>query len=225
MSYVPRPVTQSIEELPSWLTQETTTIAQVLAAFEPNLLYIREVARPPAKPRNGQLVYADGTLWDPGGGRGLYYYKGDAWKRLRDAQPAAAFFGAPGNMTITTTKNDVANWPNSASGGGEWVIDPVTGTMTIPEDGVYSLVFWIYGNQGNDIKEESMRLGVRVDTTDYYLDVFAVATDKTDERAFSGTLTRRFIAEENVTLFMDATAGLGTFAFSGGTFELVKLFD
>ncbi len=144
---------------------------------------------------------------------------------VTELKRTAAFFGAPGNMPITTTKNDVANWPNSASAGGEWVIDPVTGTMTIPENGVYSLAFWIYGNQGNDTKEESMRLGVRVDTTDYYLDVFSVATDKTDERAFSGTLTRRFGAGDNVTLFMDATAGMGTFAFSGGTFELVKLFD
>ncbi len=143
----------------------------------------------------------------------------------RLSQSAAAFWGAPGNMTISTTKRDVANWPNSAYGDNEWAIDPVTGTITIPEDGVYRLVFWIYGNQGNDTKEESMRLGCRVDGEEVYLDVFSVATDKTDERAFSGTLTRRFVAEEDVTLFMDATAGMGTFAFSGGTFELVKLFD
>ncbi len=145
--------------------------------------------------------------------------------------PAAALFGAPGNMPISGTKTDVANWPNSASKDGDWVIDPVTGTITIPEDGMYRLVFWIYGNQGNDVKEESMRLGVRIealpggDTTDSYLDVFSVATDKTAERAFRGSLGRRFIAGNSVTLFMDATAGMGTFDFTGGTFELVKLFD
>lgn len=80
MSYVPRPVPQTLEEIPSWLTQEMTTIAQVLASFEPDTLYIREMAVPPAKPRNGQIVYADGTLWNPGSGRGLYYYKGNAWQ-------------------------------------------------------------------------------------------------------------------------------------------------
>ncbi len=80
MSYVPRPVPQTLDEIPSWLTQEMTTIAQVLASFEPDTLYIREMAVQPAKPRNGQLVYADGTLWNPGSGRGLYYYKGNVWQ-------------------------------------------------------------------------------------------------------------------------------------------------
>jgi hypothetical protein len=29
----------------------------------------------PKKPRKGQVVYADGTNWDPGSGEGLYVYK------------------------------------------------------------------------------------------------------------------------------------------------------
>lgn len=33
----------------------------------------------PKKPRRGQLVYADGTYWDPGSGEGLYTYNGFAW--------------------------------------------------------------------------------------------------------------------------------------------------
>lgn len=32
---------------------------------------------PPEKPRDGAVYYADGTMWDPGAGRGFYYYDAD----------------------------------------------------------------------------------------------------------------------------------------------------
>lgn len=35
----------------------------------------------PARPRDGDVRYADGTNWNPGSGQGIYYYKasGPAW--------------------------------------------------------------------------------------------------------------------------------------------------
>lgn len=36
----------------------------------------------PARPREGLVVYADGTDWDPGSGKGLYQYDGSAWVAL-----------------------------------------------------------------------------------------------------------------------------------------------
>ena len=33
----------------------------------------------PFRPREGYVVYADGTEWNPGSGAGLYYYDGSAW--------------------------------------------------------------------------------------------------------------------------------------------------
>lgn len=36
----------------------------------------------PDKPRNGEIVYADGTSWDPGSGAGFYGYEGGAWVKL-----------------------------------------------------------------------------------------------------------------------------------------------
>lgn len=36
----------------------------------------------PAKPRDGDIRYADGTDWDPGSGQGIYYYDGSAWTLL-----------------------------------------------------------------------------------------------------------------------------------------------
>lgn len=36
----------------------------------------------PARPRDGMLVYADGTNWDPGAGEGIYAYFGSTWNSL-----------------------------------------------------------------------------------------------------------------------------------------------
>ena len=36
----------------------------------------------PTKPREGIMRYADGTNWNPGGGRGLYHYQAGAWVKL-----------------------------------------------------------------------------------------------------------------------------------------------
>ena len=36
----------------------------------------------PDRPREGKVVYADGTDWNPGSGKGLYVYDGSAWVAL-----------------------------------------------------------------------------------------------------------------------------------------------
>lgn len=36
----------------------------------------------PAKPRDGDIRYADGTTWNPGSGAGIYWYNGSAWAKL-----------------------------------------------------------------------------------------------------------------------------------------------
>jgi hypothetical protein len=37
---------------------------------------------PPEKVYEGMLRYADGTEWNPGGGKGVYVYTGTAWVKL-----------------------------------------------------------------------------------------------------------------------------------------------
>ena len=36
----------------------------------------------PVRPREGMVVFADGTDWDPGSGIGVYAYHGAAWNKL-----------------------------------------------------------------------------------------------------------------------------------------------
>lgn len=46
--------------------------------------HLDKVFAAPDKPRGGDIRYADGTEWDPGGGEGIYYYNDDAssWIQL-----------------------------------------------------------------------------------------------------------------------------------------------
>lgn len=37
----------------------------------------------PAKPRDGDIRYADGTSWDPGSGKGLYMHNGSVWTLIK----------------------------------------------------------------------------------------------------------------------------------------------
>lgn len=63
-----------------WMYQELTRIALVL-----NLGISRNVEETnvaPSKPRDGMIVFADGTNWDPGSGRGFYGYYTGAWHKL-----------------------------------------------------------------------------------------------------------------------------------------------
>lgn len=40
------------------------------------------IGREPEKPREGMIVSANGTDWDPGAGVGAYQYIGGAWVKL-----------------------------------------------------------------------------------------------------------------------------------------------
>ncbi len=80
--YEPESPTTSLEgpALAAYLAQELRRIAESFFGVEEILLVERNVE--PAKPRNGQIVLADGTNWDPGSGAGLYGRYGGAWRHL-----------------------------------------------------------------------------------------------------------------------------------------------
>lgn len=61
-------------ELQRYLRNEILRISNAINALAAGHLDMQTVA--PAKPRNGDIRYADGTLWNPGSGVGIYYYKG-----------------------------------------------------------------------------------------------------------------------------------------------------
>lgn len=66
--------------LPQWLYDELSQVAQAMA--QPTDVIFEENFTPPASPKEGMVLLADGTSWDPGSGRGLYLYSSGAWVKL-----------------------------------------------------------------------------------------------------------------------------------------------
>jgi len=83
-----------------------------VAEIREQFIYIEEVNAVIAKPRNGIIVYADGTNWDPGQGRGLYQYQNGAWVLIQGNKKRNHVFSilnlrkgatAPVDSTLGTT--------------------------------------------------------------------------------------------------------------------------
>ncbi len=69
------------KELQRYLRELNNLLSAVLTALASGHLDMRTVA--PAKPRNGDFVYADGVLFNPGGGKGYYLHNGSVWTLIK----------------------------------------------------------------------------------------------------------------------------------------------
>lgn len=58
--------------LQRFLREEMIKIAAAFAALK--AAHFDATKTVPAKPRAGDIIYADGVMWDPGSGEGFYYY-------------------------------------------------------------------------------------------------------------------------------------------------------
>jgi len=76
----------TIEGVPPEFTRrvqdEFSKIAGVLSVLQEG--FIQETFVAPDKPRTGMVRLADGTSWNPGTGRGIYWYDGNVpgWVKL-----------------------------------------------------------------------------------------------------------------------------------------------
>jgi hypothetical protein len=63
-----------------WLQKELEEISKNFNLQD--LVQLATLGAPPAKPRNGMIVYANGSTWNPGGGEGYYGFRAGAWRKL-----------------------------------------------------------------------------------------------------------------------------------------------
>lgn len=66
----------------SYLVRELRSIAVALLGMKVDFVQMKIENVAPAKPRNGMLVEADGTNWNPGSGAGLYIYRSGSWVKV-----------------------------------------------------------------------------------------------------------------------------------------------
>ena len=83
----PNPAPVAPEQLPDYLFNELNRLGDIIFNIDMWQLAMSSVA-PGAesvrktKPRDGDIRYADGTDWNPGGGEGIYAFFNDAWNKL-----------------------------------------------------------------------------------------------------------------------------------------------
>lgn len=73
------PITE-VEELRKYVEGELARIQQATVVMDDVTFLTRYAA--PAGPIAGMVVFADGTTWNPGSGRGLYEYRTSSWVKL-----------------------------------------------------------------------------------------------------------------------------------------------
>lgn len=79
-SYAPDVVPSEYDSV--WLYYELQRVAEALSFVEANRVRLVPQHVAPAKPREGDVVSADGSDWNPGSGAGVYTYVSGAWSKL-----------------------------------------------------------------------------------------------------------------------------------------------
>lgn len=82
MAYTANPLPQAttVDQLRQFVEEEFKRLQTSLA--ETTAVELRPINAVPIRPREGMIVFADGTNWNPGGGKGVYTYSGGAWVKL-----------------------------------------------------------------------------------------------------------------------------------------------
>ena len=79
--YTPNPVPDNPEDLPQYLLQEFQRIQGALEENATTFIEVKNVA--PARIKQGDIVYGDGTNFNPGSGEGIYFRNAaGSWVKL-----------------------------------------------------------------------------------------------------------------------------------------------
>ena len=78
--YQPGSIPENPEYLGEFVIRELNKLGDII--YNVAQLRLEQTNVAPEKPRDGDIRYADGTNWNPGGGIGIYAYIGGAWTKL-----------------------------------------------------------------------------------------------------------------------------------------------
>jgi hypothetical protein len=78
--YSPNDAPADSAQLQRFLREELAKISAAIGALAAG--HLDKLNAAPAKPRDGDIRYADGTNWNPGSGKGLYIHNGTVWTRI-----------------------------------------------------------------------------------------------------------------------------------------------
>lgn len=152
------------------------------------------------------------------------YESSNAALRLIDAlraSPRMFLAGDADDFNLDTIDSKIVNY---TAGGAIGIVpiepDRVTGDITIPVNGIYTLSAYVYGLQTSPTQNQTIRLLGDVNSVKRIIATYDVATPLTDDRALFGSLSRFLNADDVLSLFMNATADLGLFEIQATSFEV-----
>ena len=77
LDYAPGIVPREANQLQEFLEIELGKIKSALDVLAAG--HLDKIYAAPGRPRDGDIRYFDGTVYNPGSGVGIYYYNGSAW--------------------------------------------------------------------------------------------------------------------------------------------------
>ncbi len=88
------PGTEVLKDLADWAIDEFREVEKGFQDLDQIRLIKTHVE--PSKKRDGDIVYADGSDWDPGAGEGIYQYYGGTWNKMGFDPTAGTIIGNVG---------------------------------------------------------------------------------------------------------------------------------
>lgn len=74
------PTINNPDDLRKWVEEEFVRLSQQLQLND--IVQFQVLYKEPDRLTDGMLVFADGTSWNPGSGRGLYERRASNWQKL-----------------------------------------------------------------------------------------------------------------------------------------------
>lgn len=97
--YFPEPAPFALSEreqqFMDYIARELNRVSQTL--LDNADISLDEKFVEPDRPQTGQMVFADGTFWNPGEGEGFYGYDGVSWSKFDNEGPSGAFVSKSGD--------------------------------------------------------------------------------------------------------------------------------
>ena len=76
------PINTPLEYDSVYFTTELQRISNAIRELESPVVILSPQAVAPERTKEGMVMNADGTNWNPGAGAGLYEFTGGAWNKL-----------------------------------------------------------------------------------------------------------------------------------------------
>lgn len=78
----PAPRGATVDELAFYVQEQLEILSALLQGMNVTAIQLAVLNVAPTRPREGLVVFADGTNWNPGSGKGVYVYASSAWVKL-----------------------------------------------------------------------------------------------------------------------------------------------